>query len=129
MSRSQIEDWFRRKLERKVVRLTGMVTVGYEYNRAVGPRSLYAKVSILVTPSDEFVFESKARWPDTGNHDDLVLDGILDALFGWERGLLVARFVLEDVGYHPVHSAPIAYYRAAKRAVHSLLLEQGTQQG
>ena len=121
---SQIERWFRRKLEREVVRLTGMVTIGYEYNRVVGPRSIYARVSILVTPSDDFVFESSVQWPGMGNHDDLILDGILDALFGWEFGLLVARFELVDVGYDPVHSAPIAYYWAAKRAVHSLLMEQ-----
>jgi len=123
MALSQIENWFRRKLNREVVPLAGMVTVGYEYNRVVGPRSIYAKVSILVMPSEEFQFASSVRWPGIGNHDELVLDGILDALFGWEFGLLVARFELKDVGYDAVHSAPIAYYWAAKRAIQTLLME------
>ena len=123
MALSQVEQWYHRKLRHERIRLPGMVTIGDEYNRVVGPRSIYAKVGIQITPCDEFLFESAVQWPDAGNHDDLVLDGILDALVGWERGLLVARFALVEVGYHPVHSAPIAYYRAAKRAVQSLLLE------
>src|SRR4051812_6507994 len=51
----------------------------------------------------------KVAWP-SGNHDDMVLDGILDALVGWEYKLPVARFSLVDIGWHPVHSAPSTWY-------------------
>jgi hypothetical protein len=99
-----------------------MGTVNYEYNRVVGPRSLFAKVSLSISPHDSFAFESKARWPEE-NYDTWVIDGILDALFGWDHKYpLGARFVLEEVGWHSVYSAPIAYYRAAKIIVRSVLV-------
>jgi hypothetical protein len=124
MSRKHLEEWLQRKLNRTVVRLTGMVTIGYEYKRVVGPRSIYAGVSILVTPNDEIEFETKPDWPGKRRDEPMIFDGILDALVGWEYGLLVARFTVVEVGYDPVNSAPIAYYWAAKRAVQSLLMEK-----
>ena len=98
-----------------------------EYNWVTGPRSIYAKVTLSICSHDQFVFESRAQWPEE-NYDHWVVDGILDALFGWDhKPMLAGRFVLLEIGWHPVNSAPIAYYRAAKTAVRSALL--GAQEG
>jgi hypothetical protein len=122
-----VREWFQRKLANGVSPLRGMMTVDHEYNRVVGPRSIYAKVSLSISPNDVFAFESMARWPDE-NYDRFVLDGILDALFGWDyKPPVAARFVLQEVGWHPVNSAPIAYYRAAKIIVRSMLV--GSDEG
>ena len=118
----ECEEWFRRKLGGEPIPITGTVTVGYEYNRCVGPRNVYARVVLSIRYSKTFSFQSNANWPG-GNHDDLVLDGILDALFGWQPEMLVANFELVEVGYDPIHSEPIAYYWAAKRIVESVLGE------
>lgn len=118
---SVIDDWFRRKLGHGVTPLSVTATVGYEYELVVGPKSLYGKVRLSVSPNHAFLFESKALWPQE-NWDDWVVDGILDALVGSDyQPFLAARFVLLEIGWHAVNSAPIAYYRAAKRAVRSLL--------
>lgn len=116
-----VHEWFDRKLVAGIAPFRGMVTVGHEYERVLGPRSMYAKVSLSICTSEVFAFESRAQWPEE-NYDRWVLDGILDSLFGWDsKPVLGARVVLEDVGWHPVNSAPIAYYRAAKIAVRSAL--------
>jgi hypothetical protein len=79
--------------------------------------------------ADSFVFESRAQWPED-NYDRWVLDGVLDALFGWDhKPLLGMRVVLEEVGWDPVNSAPIAYYRAAKIVVRSALASGGDGRG
>jgi hypothetical protein len=82
-------------------------------------------VSIAVQPSDTLEFVSSVEWPDGTNYDQIVFDGILDALMGWGYKLITARFELREIGWHSVNSAPIAYYNAAKRAVRSLLTETG----
>src|SRR5262245_5642702 len=120
----QVHDWFRRLLARGTEPLDGMYDIGYEYNRIVGARSVFGRVKLSIEPNDVFSFRSKVTWP-SGNHDDMVLDGILDALVGWEYKLPVAQFSLVDIGWHPIHSAPIAYYWAAKRAVSSWLIGRG----
>lgn len=117
-----VHDWFQRKVAGGVSPLRRMITVSYEYNRVVGPRSIYAKVSLSISPNEVFAFESKARWPQE-NYDLWVLDGILDALFGSDhKPPLSARFVLEEVGWHSVQSSPMAYYRASKIIVRSVLV-------
>jgi hypothetical protein len=119
--RDSIVQWLDRKLVRGPAQLRGVFTVSYEYNRVVGPRSIYAKVVLCAGPAESFSFKSEVRWP-AENLDDWVVDGILDALFCVQhRPLLGAEFRLTEVGYHPVHSAPIAYYWAAKNAVLSHL--------
>ena len=98
-----------------------MVTVSHESDRVLGPRSSYAKLTLSISPHDSFVFESRAKWPEE-NYDRWVLDGILDALFGLDhKPPIAARFVLQEVGWHPVNSAPIEYYRAAKAIVRSVI--------
>jgi hypothetical protein len=124
-----LREWLERKTARDACPLVGLVTVGYEYERVVGPRSVYGRVSIVVSPCETLEFESRVKWPDGANYDQMVLDGILDALVGWGYRPIVARFELAEIGWHPVNSAPIAYYRAAKRAVRSLLTEAGERLG
>jgi hypothetical protein len=118
-------DWLERKSARSVLPLEILATVGYEYERVVGPRSIYGRVSIRVSSCATLEFESRVKWPDGDNYDQMVLDGILDALSGWGYRFVVARFELLEIGWHPVYSSPIGYYRAAKRAIRSLLAEVG----
>ena len=97
--------------------MKGCCTISHEFNHIAGPRSVYAKVVLTLEPAESFEFASAVRWPD-GNFDDWVVDGILDALFCLQhRPAIAARFRLQEVGWHPVNSAPIAYYWAAKNAV------------
>jgi hypothetical protein len=103
-----VREWFHRKLGGGILPFRGIVTACHEYERVLGPRSMYARVSLAICTSDAFVFESQADWPEE-NYDRWVLDGVLDALFGWDsKPMLGARVVLQEVGWHPVNSAPIA---------------------
>jgi hypothetical protein len=127
---SIFEEWFRRKTAAKPIPIAGIFRVGYEYNSCVGPRSIYGRVVLSIARSQSFAFASKVEWPaGLGNQEELVLDGILDALFGRQRELLVARFELEEIGYHPVNSAPIGYYWAARRIVESVLAQPYQRRG
>src|SRR5258708_7775605 len=86
---SQLQEWFRRLGKRGAKPLNALYDIAYEYNRVVGPRSVYARVKIAIEPHDSFLFVSRVKWPD-GSYDDLVMDGILDALVGWGYKLPVA---------------------------------------
>src|SRR5262245_11890255 len=124
-----VRDWFQRKLAGGVGQFRGIVTVAHECNAVVGPRSIFGQVRLSLCSNDSFVFESRARWPSE-NWDRWVLDGVLDVLFGSDhRPTLGVRVVLEEVGWDPVNSAPVAYYRAAKIAVRSALAGDGNSQG
>jgi hypothetical protein len=104
-----------------------MCTVSHEFNRALGPRSSYGKVVLSIYPSETFSFTSAVQWPDE-NWDNWVIDGILDAIFCVQhRPLLGVAFRLLEIGYHPVNSAPIAYYWAAKNAVTGFLSSRETR--
>ena len=119
-----VREWFQRKRSSGVSPFRAFVTVSHECNHVTGPRSIYAKVTLSISPCEVFEFDSTAKWPEE-NYDHFVLDGILDALFGCDHTpMLAARFVLQEVAWHPVNSAPIAYYRAAKIIVKSLLIGQ-----
>src|SRR6516165_722888 len=103
-----VQQWFQRKRAAGLSPWRGIVTVSHEYTRVLGPRSMYAKVTLSISANESFTFESKVTWPGE-NYDHHVLDGILDALFGWTwKPLLAGRFVLSNIGWHDVHSAPIA---------------------
>jgi hypothetical protein len=119
-----VEQWFKRKMSLGAAPLLGMSTVTYEYDRIVGPRSIYGKVVLAIEPADTFLYKSSARWPED-NYDPWVIDGILDALFSTQhKPLIGARFELKEIDWHPVNSAPIAYYWAARNAVTGVLAWQ-----
>ena len=123
-----VRDWFKRKLADGVSKLRAFITVTHEINRITGPRSIYAKVTLSIFPHDSFAFESKVQWPEE-NYDRFVLDGILDGVFGWDlKPPLAARFVLQEVGWHSVNSAPIAYYQVSKTIVRSVLMQNADQE-
>jgi Elongation factor G, domain IV len=120
-----LQQWFKRKLGAGITPLPGIVTVTHEFDRVVGPRSVYAKVTLSISPNDTFVFESKVRWPDECDWDSWVIDGIIDALIGCQYETpLAARFELRQIAVHPVNSSPMAFYWAAKGAVNSVLQQQ-----
>lgn len=119
-----LHQWFKRKVSAGIEPLRYMVTLTHEFDRAVGPRSVYARVTLSVSPNDTLIFESKARWPDGCDWDGWVIDGIIDALIGCQhKPLLAARFELQEVVVHPVNSSPMAFYWAAKGAVSAVLLQ------
>jgi hypothetical protein len=121
---SLVQQWFKRKTSNGTARLQGLSTVTQEYTEVRGPRSIYGKVVIGIQPADDFTFVSSATWPSE-NYEAWVIDGILDALFCVQhKPLLGARFDLKEIGWHPVNSAPIAYYWAAKNAVAGMLASQ-----
>ena len=97
-----LQEWVNRKAARKTCPMKGLVTVGYEYEHVTGPRSIYGRVSISVSPCETLEFESRVKWPDGANYDQMVLDGILDALAGWGYHLITARFALSEIGWHPL---------------------------
>ena len=122
---SLIEQWFNRKMSVGTVPLPGMSTVTYECNRIVGARSIYGKVVIAIEPADTFLFLSSVQWPSGDNCDQWVIDGILDALFCTRhKPMVAARFELKEIAWHPVNSAPIAYYWAAKNAIAGIVSSQ-----
>jgi hypothetical protein len=92
-----VRDWFQRKLAGGVSPLRGMITVSHEYDRVVGPRSIYAKVSLSIWPNEVFAFESKAHWPQE-NYDQWVLVwGAIGAIVSSIYVCLVSpRHVLAD---------------------------------
>jgi hypothetical protein len=57
---SQIEQWFRRKVERGFKPLPARTTVTYEYKNRVSPRSNFGSV-VDIEPFEAFEFRSSAR--------------------------------------------------------------------
>jgi hypothetical protein len=75
-----------------------------------------------MVPAESFSFSSKAKWPTSDNYESDVLDGVLDALVGSGFYLcLGVSIILEEMGWHDVDSAPVAYYEAARQTILSYL--------
>jgi hypothetical protein len=80
---------------------------------------MFGAVTLRVTPSSSFRFESNCTFPLSSDfYQNAVVDGIFDALFvdlntGPER----AAFVLQSIEWRESISVPYAYYRATRDAV------------
>lgn len=103
----------------------GIITVGYEFKQAHGPRSVYAKVVLSASPADSYSFESEAIWPQSDNYEEAIRKGILDILSTIPDSELGIRIVLKEIGWHEVNSNEVGFYQAAKLAALGILAHCG----
>ena len=115
----------RKKLIENLTLFRGMITVGYEFNQAHGPRSVYAKVVLSASPADEYTFESEAIWPQSDNYEEAIRKGITDALNTNTQSALGIKITLKEIGWHEVSSNEIGFYQAAKLARIGILAQCG----
>ena len=119
------QEWLRSKLAVEPLPIKGSVVVSHEYKKHLGARSLYAKVVISAKSAEEFSFISKAKWQNE-DYTQAVFEGLLDVLFSYYRApILKGAFVLEEIGWHDIDSAEIAFYRSARMATIGILNETG----
>ena len=121
-----LEDWYRRKLNdenNKLVK-THTITEVYLKQSCV---SQYGKITLSVSPSNIFQFESKVDWSKK-NGDDIfeisIIDGLIDEIMSsmsQKRILLGIKIVLEDVDVHPIGSSQLAFYMVARNAMRKVI--------
>jgi hypothetical protein len=108
----------------EVLSFRGMITTGYEFNRIVGPRNIYAKVVIFATHSENFYFNSEVVWKY--DYSKIVLDGLLEVLVNKTPiPILNGRFILKEIGWDDIGSSESAFYSASLMATTGILKESG----
>jgi translation elongation factor EF-G len=123
---SQIEEWFRKKLEQKKGSISSLVIFEGKFQRIYGPRADFAHVVLSFEPASDFVYVSEAEWPmDEERCNSAIIEGILDVLTSsfqeyWYTNIKVT---LKEIKFHPVDSSPRAFYKAARNAAEKLVFE------
>ncbi|MHB8974777.1 MAG: hypothetical protein ACYC3X_30495 [Pirellulaceae bacterium] len=116
------DEWFARKLARRRLSIREPREVSHVFKRALGGRGQYAGLTVRFEPADDFSLDFRVQWPENEVaelYEHCVMDGVLDELLTQEIGFVVTRLRVHvlAIEWHPVDSAPIAFYFAARGAV------------
>jgi hypothetical protein len=101
--------------------LRGIITVGYELRRCLGPRWQVAGVRLSYEGQYSLQFVSEVTWADGANYEAAVRHGILIALEERGRHSLGGKFTLTNVITHPIESSDLAFSFAGREATASIL--------
>jgi hypothetical protein len=120
---NEFQQWLDRKLSRPFSYLKESKTVKYSYHKIFGPTTRTAEVVLTGKPAEKFSFTSQVNWPETPDAcNECVLEGILDILISSDfNPTLGVSFILEDIRWHEIESAPFAFYHAAREATKQIL--------
>lgn len=116
----KLNDWLKKKLERRGWSIKEPKTIGAKYFRALGPRAEEAEVVIYAEPSDSFEFKSEVDWPEKSEeYNAAVLEGLLDETLATDFGPNIRNvsFTLKSIVWHEIYSNRRAFYHAARKAV------------
>ena len=119
------------KRTRSFYRLASFQVVEHEFRAHVGHLS-YAFVRFECTPADDLSFEAKASWPSIVPEDYrtklelAVAEGVSDVLLGDVYQHSGCVIVLVEVRYDEIESSEVAFIRAAKSAMQSLVAGKWT---
>ena len=97
-------------------KFAGIIHVGFNYSRCVGPRYHKAGVRLRLATHDGYRFANGVRWPaeDLGKVVERgARDGLAEAGFDPDLGVEV---VLLEVEWDAIHSSEHSFYVAARCA-------------
>jgi hypothetical protein len=95
---------------------TGQVEINFTYRRHLGPKFIHGGVTLKFDSFQPYSFASSVVWPESGNYEKYVQEGVEKALIEMAGTLDRTEVVLVGIDFDEVDSTPYGFRSAAYAA-------------